>query len=290
MLINFCFPNQTVSLEIELLDNPAVKSWSEHFLHNSMSSKGFAASEWHVWPFDTHAVKNLLEQASTLVNRLGPYGFVYGQPIPQQAEQVDRDFTNSLHRFFTHSQRIVHNMTVEQRDQQYLLTEWLMKVNDCVHAIERYLPTAAPKWPLHEISVYQAHTYDAPGWWFMQHDWRQYHTGQHHDVILGPEILGKTVLKSYIDGDNPNDWDTTGHYSNHGSLVIQAGPTVRHDVYRSLEFNQWLERWGITYDTAWFDFPIGNVKDQSQLASMYQFMVGSEFDTGPEFTVTLTKN
>jgi hypothetical protein len=290
MKINFHFPAQTFALDITPLDNPAVQSWMDHFLTDDMHSRGFLATEWQSYDLHSDRVDALLHQARDMVTRLADHGYTYTGPFPESSTSINRFFTNDLHRFFTHSQRVVHDMTVEQRDLQNLLTDYLMKVNDCVHAIERYLTPAVPKWPLIDINIYQCFTYDAPGWWRMAKEWRQYHSAQHHDVILGPEILGKTVLKSFIDGDNPNDWDTTGHFTNHGSMVIQIGSTTRQDLYNSVEFNQWLEKWGMTYHDAWFDFPLGDITDRSQIESLHALMKGDSDDTGPEFDVTVTKN
>jgi hypothetical protein len=104
---------------------------------------------------------------------------------------------------------------------------------------------------------------------------RQYHSSQHASVIFGPQILGKSIIRSYLDGDNPNDWDTTGHYSNNGSLLIQVSD-FRQRVYNSDSFKQWLAKWGMAPEQATYDYPVGTIQDQDLVQIIHKKLQGNK--------------
>ena len=77
-----------------------------------------------------------------------------------------------------------------------------------------------------------------------------------HNVWLNEDILGKDLIRCFLDGDNPNNKDITGNTFLTPSLLIDVDK-VYHNVLTSKEFNEWhsklcpnktLNRW-----------PIGNI-------------------------------
>jgi hypothetical protein len=132
-----------------------------------------------------------------------------------------------------------------------------------VHELELYIARGPEDMlvnQIEEIKLYQFTDCMSDAWCSLE-DYQQYHSDQHYDVILSSEILGKTLLQSYLDQDDPSDWDTSGHYASAGSLQITYLPT-RQTIYQSRSFQQWLQQHQVNPDQLRYDFPIGNIQDR----------------------------
>jgi hypothetical protein len=83
------------------------------------------------------------------------------------------------------------------------------------------------------------------------------HRRDHHDVVLDPYILGKTIIQSFLDIDDPSQWDTTGHVSTDGGCMFVL-TDHRQTIYQSSEYYNWLAKYNLNYYNTYADFPIGN--------------------------------
>jgi hypothetical protein len=276
MKISFLFPDNVVDLEIELVDNPGIKSWATHF-KNGLASRAHFQYYYKLWNYDPVVLKDHLSICQDQVSKLDSHGYTYNGPFPSSVDGINRDFTNQLHRFFTHTQQLVNvvlwpELSAERHAaKKYEITSWLQELNDQVHLIELYLrpiPEMSFLESFGEIYLSDDPAYTNADWWNLATEHRQYHSAEHADVIFGPQILGKTLLRSYLDGDNPNDWDTSGHYLNLGSLLIQTGPIYRQEIYNSEDFKNWLSKWGMTAENTYYDYPVGNVKNKELLSAL----------------------
>lgn len=279
MKISFLFPTEILDLHIELINNPAVTSWAEHF-KNGFLAKANIQNYYVIFPHDPIKLEEYLGICRLRIEQLKEIGYVYNGPLPNNINDIDRNFTNQLHRFFTHNQHVVNHAywpelsLNEHITKQKSITSLLQDVNENVHLIERYLKPVPDinSESLQEIYLSAEPAYDHPTWWAMDHDYRQYHTDNHADIIFGSQILGKTLLRSFLDGDDPVDWDTTGHYANNGTLQIL--PTNgREQIYNSKQFNQWLLQHNINRSNVFFDFPVGNIINRSILAELQSKML-----------------
>lgn len=274
MIIQFLFPDQPVDLEIELVDNPAVASWARHFATRGFQGHANLQDHNRRWQYDATVISFHLTQCEMVLAELARWGYRWEYAWPQQQE-ITRDMLNRLHRYFTYYQDQVNRVQWTDRpvdqalEKKRLITHLLQQVNDHVHAIERYLLPVpdVSGFDLQEIYVGDDLPYDDQHWWTMAPDDRQYHSDQHADVIFGSQILGKTLLRSYLDGDDPNDHDTTGHYCN--NCALQILPTrSREQIYQSEDFNRWLAQHGLDRSRAWFDFPVGRVVNHDLLQQL----------------------
>lgn len=276
MIISFEFSDSTVDLKVDLIDNPAIQSWKQHFLQQPLEVRSHVIKNTIPAPPNLADITMLYERCINNINQLRALGFGFEGHMPASIKDVDRNWCNEAHRFFTHTQKHVNHFNspglsldeIVQKQKQ--LTSFLQELNDDIHLIEDYFlpnPYGPIDFDTSEIYCSKFPTYDDPGWWQMEEDWRQYHTDEHATVIFGPQILGKAISRSYLDGDNPNDWDTTGHYCNNGTLLIQVS-NWRNDLYRSEPFQAWLKKWG--KETTYYDFPVGHIKDKDTLNQVYQ--------------------
>jgi hypothetical protein len=284
MVITFEFPDQPIELVIKLLDNPGVQSWANSVLSVPRTAQGFISSNTVSRRYNQEVIATQLEICAKEVRELAKFGYEYPNKMPATPADINRSWCNSLHRFFTHTQQ-----TVNVRDMSRIpselstllrntLTTSLQNLNDAIHAIEVYLPADIdyePEFSFDEIYCSEEPAFSDPGWWRMDDAHRQYHSLEHASVIFGPQILGKSILRSYLDGDDPSDWDTTGHYSNNGSLLIQVSD-FRQRVYNSDSFKQWLARWGMTPEQVIYDYPVGTIQDQDLVQIIHKKLQGNK--------------
>ena len=81
-------------------------------------------------------------------------------------------------------------------------------------------------------------------------------------MILQSQILGKTILQSYLDQDNPNNWDTSGHYVSAGGIQICIDST-RQTIYQSQSFQNWLTKYRVNSAAVNYDYPLGNIRNKN---------------------------
>jgi hypothetical protein len=276
MNIIFHFQDQPLNLEIELLDNPAVRSWANHFKEGYQAGS-FLQERLDFYPgFDFRQLTDLLTICQQNIQKLKEHGYEYTGPLPIDCTLIDRNFTNCLHRFFTHTSKAVslfyanYRTSNNEHEIESYLNSLLHSINTAVHNIESWLPSVPNlgKIDLNEVyisaDINGGEYYKDKTWWSIQEQFRNYHSAAHADVILGDEILGKTILRSYLDGDNPNDWDTSGHYANAGSLQILT-TTNRQMIYQSEDFISWLKKHKLNPSDVYYDFPIGNIVNKQNL-------------------------
>jgi hypothetical protein len=276
MKISFQLPNETIILDVELIDNPAVKSWADHFLQRELpvvTKRSVDINQLTPLSWNTDA-RQKYSRMQELFNILNSIGFVFEYPHPASVNTVTRDYLNKSHRFFTQTQKYV-NLNNREVPDHLTVTSYLQELNHLVHDLETFLKIeAAPllssdfKQNWKEIVLLHDTAYDDQNWWFMEDSYREYHTPEFANLILGPQILGKTLLQSFLDQDDPNNWDTSGHYSNNGYLILMNKP-YRKEIYNSDVFKNWLIKHGVTPDQMYYDFPIGNVTNIQELDRLF---------------------
>lgn len=259
MILEFIFPTNCIEVQVNLLDNPGVQAWANKFLDNYTTS---VLVHDHLWVHDMNVAKfdHALAQCHSLIDQLVQHNMVYLGP---DIRPVDHTSLNHLHRFFTHNQQRC-NVRDFGHDFDYgPVMSMLDQLNNYVHELENYIPRGPDDIAvdqIEEIKLYHPSHYGTANWVDLT-DYQQYHSDQHYDVILSSEILGKTLLQSYLDQDDPTDWDTSGHYASAGGLQITYLPT-RQQIYQSASFTQWLEQHSADPAELKYDFPIGNIQDR----------------------------
>lgn len=259
MILEFIFPDERIEVQVNLLDNPGVQAWANKFLDNYNTS---VVAHDHLWIHDMDVAKfdHAIEQCHSLIDQLAQHSIVYTGP---DIGSVNHCSLNHIHRFFTHNQQKCNVRKFGNNFDYDSVMSMLDCLNIHVHELENYIlrgPEDIVVDQIEEIKLYHATQYGTAAWVDLT-EYQQYHSDQHYDVILSSEILGKTLLQSYLDQDDPTDWDTSGHYVSAGGLQITHLPT-RQQIYQSASFKQWLDQHNADSAKLKYDFPIGNIQDR----------------------------
>jgi hypothetical protein len=267
MRLEFQLPHKIINLYVDLLDNPGVQAWAKCFCNGYETQ---SMSHDHLYVFDTNSdlLNKLYQQIADLLVQLIHLGIVYQGPDAVEFATTNSNnihhWLNALHRFFTHNQEACNQRNFDNNFDYSVASTLLHELNAHVHEIELYIPrgpTDIPVSTIPEIKLYHA-TESGTGMWLDLSNHMQYHSQHHYDVILTSEILGKTLIQSYLDLDNPNDWDTSGHYVSAGGIQICIGST-RQTIYQSQSFQNWLTKYGLDPAAVNYDYPLGNIQNKN---------------------------
>lgn len=279
MILEFVSPTSSIEVLVELLDNPGVQAWTDKFLTGTHETSVIQHDHLYTRPPDYQHISSLQNQCKILVEELVHHNVVYSGadivPFETSTTEQMHQWLNQLHRFFTHNQQRCNLRQLSPGADYQLISRKLEEINCHIHDIELYVPRRSQDLAvdsIDEIKLWQ-NDQDSNPVWINLESYRQYHSDQYHSVILTSEVLGKTILQSYLDHDDPNDWDTSGHYSSAGSLQI-CYTNARQQIYQSTSFQRWLTRYGLRSQDVYYDFPIGNIKN---IASFQQLVDSNAF-------------
>ena len=266
--IDIKFNDSEESLLFDLIDNPGVCAWAEHCKKLPVAR---TASKQPVPPGrDPRGIPPALWEQQQLVQQSLASTTL---PLPMSVtdpKQITQQHLNVWHRWFTK-----HTQNVDPKNP-VLATEfhWLHELNQIVHRLE----PSIGEWPKFALGK--------PGWEFNfppamnEHGFgagkievkREYHSWEHADLILDQAVHGKTTMQSFIDNDDPKDWDTTGHHISWGGCKLVNG-TYRQEIYQGPAFQEWMNRNGVTKQDLWGDYPLGNIvnKDPAQMERIFQY-------------------
>jgi hypothetical protein len=258
--------NDVIDLRLDLLDNEAVHSWAKYAV---LQKATLTAQHWNVTAIaNVYSISYCIEKCTQAIEELGNLDLHCPFPVPDE-DRINQGWCNQAHRWFTHESAWLNNNNQVNSPKH----RWLQQLNHYIHKLEDNFPSQAAitEWE-DEILAVVKNAKPGSGWWnfpLNEEVRKDFHSADHYHVILTSEILGKSTLKSYADGDNPLDWDTSGHSTSFGGINICL-TNHRQRIYQSDDFQQWLDRNSATSKDVYYDFPIGNIiniKDAHDLIS-----------------------
>jgi hypothetical protein len=266
---------------IELLDLPAIRSWFNH-ARNIYSQRPYKIfGEMYTnnpIPVDLHrhwaSIKNSLSQLEKLGYRIPPLN---------QELAVDQPTLNRLHRFFTYNIMWYNENEIEPVSNPFdpnfklpnvFAFEWwndiLEPINASVHELEYvtgqtyHRQLVNEEFPIHYIGCVPLHVGTKTCFKFNKEDYvlnynNYMNCSYEYPVLLNDSILGKSVLRSFYDYDDPTAKDCTGRSESHGGFIIDLSDN-RKKIYQSETFQNWLESYKLRLDNTPLEFIIGYVK------------------------------
>jgi hypothetical protein len=298
MQLKLIFPHTHIT--IQLKQHPTIKKWFKFFqtLTNnqpdyyrmvssqevSVHSKSFIDANRH-WQIILDSIQELKD-----VNYCMPF---------EVTDQYDYSQVtlNKLHRFFTYNCEWWHNRTTQSNpfDEKFVppadwnFEKWhsvIAPINEAVHNLEVVTPTdtklrfpLTPSYPLLPTWIINnpaSITGELIETCYLPFD--SYDQGLNYEpmdfsrgapVTLNASILGKCMLQSYFEEDDPTARDARGREGSYGGFTVHLNRR-REEIYRSAHFQQWAEKYGRTVDSLPLEFQIGHVVDIS-MPDLFKF-------------------
>jgi len=260
---------------VALFDNDAVKKWFRRFANCDYTISMESMPALNNTYVNADSQWNKILQTFSTLNGLG-YRPNIEVPISFDRSQQT---LNLLHRFFTYNATWGKDNTHLQNkyDERFQLPkhvsfeEWwnlIDEINNCVHRLERIVP--------HQNFMKQVNAFEFVPNSKITLKWLQFtqeelkHNYEYlekksqfeHLVLLDRSILGKCVLQSFVDDDDPTADDCTGRLGSHGGFVVELDDS-RKTIYQSDQFQQWISKYGLVAADLPYDFPIGYVEQKS---------------------------
>ena len=259
MEVKFTFPQTSIGLHIDLIDNPAVQSWAEHFLSQCQKANAYKTSPFFVWPYDGGLlVQEFLDILNDFVDTLGNLGYRFPSEMPRTSQEITRQWCNDLYRF--------------SDDIQSPLAQ---EIKIFLSKIERYMSREREPADLIEINIDPSFPGNNITPWKPQPGWEKYFNDSHADVILSDPKLQKNTLWRYLVADMPGSSHINDH--NHdGGICLQLGNQSRRTLYDRPDFQEWV---GSTQPL--FNLPIGNISNKTVIPEILREFARTERGHGP---------
>ena len=253
---------------------------------------------------DKHIIDDEWNNILSSLSKLKDLGVVFTRDIPNSFD-FSQDTLNYLHRIFTYSDFFfvdeITNQTDEfpftpnyvtpniTREELYYITE---EINSSVHNLETYVFPTQTRNILSTTNKLSRLWFENNGqpkkdtfattWYELTEDENKYnydflkHT-ESHIVCLTDTILGKSVLASFKDDDNPTLPDCQGRTITNGSFIIYPNRGL-HDLYNSDKFTEWLSKYNMNSNELPLEVAIGYVVDSSNSLESFFFENNSELE------------
>ena len=294
--------NSSDNIKITLFDTPAIKKWFNRFSKANAEKNIYTMavdlpSGWRPTPVDdceTHWNTIL-----TSLDHLRSKGYNFDLTVSKQFD-YDQQTLNRLHRFFTYNMLWVIDdpskpnpfdpkFKLSRNKSWQLWHELVDPINRAVHRLEQFTtPTVNKSFvdtqlPIHSISFvnnYEDYTNHLLN--FDDNDIEQNYSFFNYDqpnlVTLDRSILGKCILQSFYEDDDPTAQDCTGRLVSWGGFNIDLNDN-RKKIYKSARFVKWAERYKLKNIP--YEFPIGYVTSSTRplldFDKMYDRLISVRF-------------
>jgi hypothetical protein len=298
MQLKLIFPNSHIS--IQLKQHPTIEKWFKFFQaltsqqpdyyrmfmseEVSVHSKSFVDADHH-WQIILNSIQALRDVD-------------YRIPFEVADEYDYSQLTlNKLHRFFTYNCEWWYNQSTQANPFDETFTppaDWnfekwysvIGQINEAVHNLEAVTPTDTklmhqdpagrmilPSWIINNPASITGELIRTCYLPFDSYDqsfnYEPMDFSQGAAVTLNASILGKCMLQSYFEEDDPTAQDARGREGSYGGFIIHLNRR-REEIYRSEHFRQWAARYGRTVESLPLEFQIGHVVDLS-MQDLFKF-------------------
>jgi hypothetical protein len=263
-IIEFTHPNtgEEHRFFIELFDNPYVR----HVVGLERKSKNWSCSRVRIPSVKRYSKKTvdclwkqLLEQYNSF---LSIFDLQDQFNIPTNFDRTNK-YTNILHRVFTEyvEYKTYNKKKVKISNQAMLYAE---EMNETIHELEKYISNKTRKnfeyvnW----IEI-QAQTNPSLIYRFSEEE-KTNMVSQDCSVYGVKHILGKDYIISYLDEDNPDEWDIQNMHIGFCGFCIDAKGDLRRQ-WKDKKFVEYLNQNKVGY------YPMGNMAEK-ELKELYSIM------------------
>jgi len=299
MQLKLIFPNAHIT--IALKQHPTIEKWFKFFqnLTNQQPDyyRMFFSDEFKL-PLGQSAIDHkkqwkIIQDSLTVMRDAG-----YRMPFEIPAEfDFSQSTLNQLHRFFTYNCDWWYRQETKPNpfdDNFRPPPEWdfaywysiIGQINEAVHTLEVCVTTPTkllyqessgqmilPSWVLNNPASITGELIKTCYLPFDSYDqsfnYEPMNFSRGAPVTLNASILGKCMLQSYFEEDDPTAEDARGREGSYGGYCIHLNRR-REEIYRSEHFRQWAASYGRTVDSLPLEFQIGHVVGTS-IEDLFKF-------------------
>lgn len=299
MQLKLVFPNDHIT--IELKQHPTIEKWFKFFQDLTSRYPDYyqmILSDENRYVRDKSLV-NFTQHWETLQKSfeiLREFGYQIPFVLPREFD-FDQKTLNRLHRFFTYNCEWWHNQTTESNpfDKAFVppsswdFAYWysiIGPINESVHELELCTPTdtkilhrVQPRTallPSFVINNSKSITGEIIQTCYLPFDsqdqllnYEPMDFSRGAPVTLNASILGKCMLQSYFEEDDPTAQDARGREGSYGGYCIHLNRR-RQEIYQSDHFRQWAASYGRTVESLPLEFQIGHVVGTS-IEDLFKF-------------------
>lgn len=264
--ISYIFDNDN-TIDIELIENDFVESWLQFFVNDienrdkiSYISYNFSGA-WGEYTKEQIDIDLILIEAS--LDFLSKKFFINFDNLLEKTKrekenspQVSQRYLNEIHRTFT---RMMNNQNVLGHLEIYdeITQRFIHNLNDAVHRLEsrsafkNSLRRKMFSDPMLQIIV--------PNSFPIEKEWIKFKFDPNidlydHTVWLNEDILGKDMIRAWLDEDLIHYDDITGNLFQTSSILLDPFKNIK----KIIDLPEWKEYYSCTYKTL-DRFPIGNI-------------------------------
>ena len=266
--IIFHFPEETKTITVDLFDNPGVRAWAEHCA--TLPPTRRIIYQHIPGDIDTTVPVKLWPEFQRIQQGLAGTEYELSLPPVMVPEDITQHHLNVWHRQFTTITKYLQTQIDRQMDPvEQRCHDLFYDLNQLIHLWENHLN----EWPKNQLNKYQGidvnlspekNPQGIADFVNLTEEHRQYHSFDEADLIIDQSVHGKTALQSFIDNDDPNHWDTTGHWITHGGCKLVLS-RWKQNIYSSNEFAEWMEKNNTSMSQLKGDFPLGVIRDRDQV-------------------------
>ena len=266
---------------IDIFDIPAVKRWYD-FFRDRINDSDYTFVSYFINDdayLRRDQARDFIDQTwagiISDIKAIQKIGYNVPFELPSKFN-YDQQTLNLLHRFFTYNALWHHHGGKNPFDENFILPnnlsyyDWhaiIDPINVKVHDLEIYTDPSKNKkfitdlFPINDWYVrstsyewYQFSSDDA------EHNYRFFDFSEHENlVMLDNSILGKSVLQSFYENDDPTCRDCTGRLGSYGGFIISKN-NHRQQIYRSQNFADWCKKHDLSTTRLPYEFVIGKAQ------------------------------
>jgi len=265
---------------IKLFDNSASRSWFKKYANSNYeyeTDRQYFNSRFNFLKRLDPRNRHHWASIQTTLKKIKDLNFNIPFSIPDNFD-YNQSTLNQLHRFFTYNvlwyfkKDSISNPFDPKFQTAMSFEQWhglLDPINLSVHYLESSTLVNTrqifSKFPINSL-IYRPTNLDFSTWMDFTaeeqlENFNFFNYSENTLVLLNESILGKSILRSFVDNDDPTFEDCTGRIGSHGGIVIDFDDNRKH-VYQSTEFKSWISKFNLK--NLPLEFPIGYVVNSNK--------------------------
>lgn len=276
---------------IKLFDNLGIKNWFQYskklyirnrYLYNAEQYQKINHENIYYLEKIKDSLNNKWDLIKKTLQKIEKIKYQIPFKISEEFD-FDQKTLNTLHRFFTYnanwglSNSVIENpfdknFKIPQNYNKKSFFYLIDQINKHVHFLEKYTIPGPNR-----IFVEENYPLEYLHFRIVEEDFEKYlnfdsieyennytflNLDYENIVTLDASILGKSILQSFIEHDDPTCWDCQGRHCSAGGFMIYTDNQLKK-IYTSNQFQNWIKTYNLESSKIPYEFSIGYVQEKS---------------------------